>query len=132
MSTPGELIPWGLNIYKGSITENTPKGFQSKDHDPFHLYSKSVTLANNETLDLPASIKGFAVVGDGSDGAVFQVQSDGTVVEIASTGNAGTGGGGNIQFGDVDGGNDSTQIVNVSGSEMDLEVVMFYKDVSSN
>lgn len=127
MSIQGQMLPWGLELTGDEIRESTPNGFASKQHEAFHLYSRSVTLGDTESLSLPESIKGFVVFGNDTDGGVAQVDTDGTVVLISSTAGAGTAGSDNLQIADVTA-DDSTQIVNNSGSGFDLEVVLFYKD----
>jgi hypothetical protein len=132
MSVPGQFAVWGLLLTGDEVRIDTPNGLATKQHEAFHHYSRSITLSDTNALSLPASIKGWALVSDGTDAAIFRVNSDGTTIgQMAETANAdqtgSTDASTNIEYGDITA-DDACQVKNTSGSDMDLEVVLFYKD----
>lgn len=125
MGAIDQFLIWGIDPRGEDVISQNP--FATNDHEAFHHYSRQLTLADTNALNLPASIEGPFFVKDGGDSGVIGVYADGTVNLLAtSSGVSVPGGGGDIQIGDITS-DDSTQIRNNSGSDSNLTVIGFYR-----
>lgn len=124
----GDMLKAGIDPTGGEITFNVPVEFTDSvtatESGELKFFTASETLVTNATISLPDASLGFAQLSDGTNAALAQVATDGSVLSIASTGTvATTDTGSTLALFD-----DGTQAVikNTSASNSTVSVVYFY------